>query len=187
MSEDLDLEKTKFPTPDYLDSIISKLGDWDCIQYLAGEKIIIEGIEPKGFEIVETAILKNQPEPEDENNDEDEDNDDDEDAEEDDPDAIKATMKLRVGLKTKEEKIKEMFSEIGISVKEYKIVSSDSFHHDVEALVLLDYCETKVIESPFLDMFWKKRMNAVITEGVCYSKSKVPDDLRDSLRTLDFE
>ncbi|XP_066913665.1 uncharacterized protein [Clytia hemisphaerica] len=180
MSSNLKLEKTKFPTADYLESILSKVGDWDCLQYLAGDKIVFEDIEPKGFEIVETSIPNNQPKQEDEDCEEDEEEDDDDD--DDDPDAISATMKLRVAVKTKEEKIKEMFSEAGITVKKYKIISSDSSHHDIEASISFDYCSTEVIESSFLDMFWKTRMNAVITEGVCYSNSKVPDNLRDSLR-----
>ena len=54
----------------------------------------------------------------------------------------------------------------------------------VEAVILFEAYgpDVEVLESPFYKEFWDMRMEEIITEGVCYSNSKIPDELCESLR-----
>jgi len=67
-------------------------------------------------------------------------------------------------------------------------VQSEPSYHEVVTIVL---CEGyvvaeeigKLLDSPFHQDFWYKQMNEVVTEGVCYVKDKVNDELKKRLRT----
>jgi len=75
-----------------------------------------------------------------------------------------------------------------VKVLNQDIVRSEATVHVVHTTIILDsYMKSEflgdVVESSFNENFWYKYMNDVITEGVCYVKEKVSEDLKRSLIT----
>ena len=73
-----------------------------------------------------------------------------------------------------------------ILVLKKEIVRSEQAFHEVSMTILLeDYSADDFIElkdSDFYKNFWNKHMDNIVKEGVCYSKGKVPDDLKKKLK-----
>ena len=103
----------------------------------------------------------------------------------------RANMILKANLEITEDDVKKDLGEwqldtgCQIELLKYEVMSSDEKHHIAKALIRFVVYELQhydIVESPFYDEFWNRCMKEIIEEGVCYSKSKIPDDLRDSLR-----
>uniref|UniRef100_A0A7M5VC04 DUF4246 domain-containing protein n=1 Tax=Clytia hemisphaerica TaxID=252671 RepID=A0A7M5VC04_9CNID len=165
---DLEQEKSTFPQPYVMEEVVEMVRPWDSMIFLPGEKIIFKEVKPEGFQVVDTTVFEDKP------------------GTDYNEDKSRATMRLFVDPNTTEEHVRKVLQDADIEVLNYEKISTvDEGHPNVSAFIQFEFYDMKkykVVESPFLDMFWNKHMGNVITEGVCYSNSKVPDNLRDSLR-----
>ncbi|XP_066913666.1 uncharacterized protein [Clytia hemisphaerica] len=165
---DLEQEKSTFPQPYVMEEVVEMVRPWDSMIFLPGEKIIFKEVKPEGFQVVDTTVFEDKP------------------GTDYNEDKSRATMRLFVDPNTTEEHVRKVLQDADIEVLNYEKISTvDEGHPNVSAFIQFEFYDMKkykVVESPFLDMFWNKHMGNVITEGVCYSSSKVSDNLRDSLR-----
>jgi len=157
------------------------------VTYIPGEKLELEGFcdEVEGLELIEAIVVPRV-------------------EEEDDDDDITCRLNLKFHADSAKYKINHAegkkllqtdfenlldVNEEGSSSKIFtqEILSSNDKHHVIQMLFgASDYgvvdAVTKVIESPFHEMFWNKLMQRNIAEGVCYIHGKVAIKLRDELR-----
>ena len=168
---ELEQEKSTFPQPDVMEEVIEMVKPWESMQFIPGEKIIFKELKPQGFKVVDTTAVEDSP---------------DDDSDEPYDDKARATMRLCVDPNTSEDHVKKVLKDAGIDTLKYEMLSCENENDpNVSAFIAFEYYDMKkyeIIESPFYDMFWNKHMGKVIKEGVCFSKSRIPDDLRDSLR-----
>ena len=184
----LELIETRFPTAEPIKQILPTITKYQNESFITGDKLEFPEAVPKdGFKLLESTILVKPLEGEEE------------------------YERFRIGLppikliievdsSISEEKIGE---EIGtfldvkrdeewkkdkldkpFNILNYDIVRANDEFRIIEAVAEFSYNWNwpNIASSPFYDMYWNKIMGEVITEGVCYSKFKIPDDLRDSLR-----
>jgi len=74
-----------------------------------------------------------------------------------------------------------------IKVLKKELVRSEPTYHEVNATIIMDsYIMSDllgdVVDSPFHQNFWNKHMQKIISEGICYVKGKVPDELKKRLQ-----
>ena len=74
-----------------------------------------------------------------------------------------------------------------LKILSHDIVRSEPAFHEVCTMILVEsYVLSDLIgeieDSTFKQDVWNKHMNKIVTEGVCYVKGKVPNELQSSLR-----
>jgi len=183
------VEEVQGPTGEIPELIYKFLEFTGEVAYIPGEKLELEGFcdEVEGLELIEAIVVPRV---------------DDEDDENDitcrlnlkfHADSSKYKINLAEGkklLKTDFEELLDVNEDEEGSSKIFtqEILSSNDTHHVIQMLFgASDYggvvdAVTKVLESPFHEMFWNKLMERNIAEGVCYIHGKVTIKLRDELR-----
>uniref|UniRef100_A0A7M5V327 DUF4246 domain-containing protein n=1 Tax=Clytia hemisphaerica TaxID=252671 RepID=A0A7M5V327_9CNID len=168
----LQLEETKFPTKRFLENALQMVRDFyrehELARWITGEKLTFKQLKPKdGFEFVEAVVEGRRI---------------------DGPRSkYLVRVKLDVSKKIPNDQLSTELEEYFdfVQILEHKVLESTDY--EKQHLELLIHFSGKVgptiVSSPFYDLLGNGNpQNKIITEGVCYSKYKVPDDLRDSLR-----
>eukprot|EP00111_Clytia_hemisphaerica_P010463 TCONS_00030558-protein len=179
----LEQEEVGFPTADILGDLLPQIDEWECMQLIPGEKIEFPSLKQlDGVEIKEIIVMEKFNEESDG-----EENEEDDELPYDSEDMCHAKMIIEIctdDRKINETKVKQWLMGEELYLRTYEVNSDVGQENVVEVTLLFEAygLDVKILESPFYEDFWNMQMNEIITEGVCYSKSKVPDDLRDSLR-----
>lgn len=182
------IEKSQGPDTSLVSDVIEFTSKHeDESGFVAGDKIILPDIKEKpGFSFIE-AIAEQIP-PYDER---------DDDLYEDFPSKLCVTVHVdsskhdadgELKKKVKNWVFKESIRDTMKVVNEEVIPATQEGNHVVKITVLVDPWyfnddgSIDFVGSPFYDEVWNKYMNALIKEGVCYMKKKVPQTLQTNLR-----
>ena len=186
-----DIDKTNVPDVSLVSELlhlICKYEEQECIPFITGDTFGFPGLAKKyGLHLVEAKAVQFPPEDE---------------RDEDIFDNYDLQLKVKIHADTnvfgsssddKNKLLRSTQKWLCGRRKEYmkildqEVTKSEAAFHEVIANVLVEsYIASDFIgdvkDSPFFHDFWNKYMNKIITEGVCYAKNMVPDNLRKSLQ-----
>ena len=169
----LELEKTRFPSKEFFGDAIKMVQDFERNHYghslIFGDKLTFDELKPKtGFEFVDAIVVEKY---------------------QGENIAIYRPC-VRVKLNVSKEITGDLLTK-GLEdtfyfakILKHEVMDSDDVNQHVEIRITFERkVNPTIVGSRFYDLIGGgKPQNQVITEGVCYSNSKVPDGLRDSLR-----